>query len=109
MFKIVQNHTFRHEVRVMIPSDGGFSQETFHATFNYLGTDRTNTFDLKTPEGTTDFLKQIIAKLDGLTDDTGQQIEYSDKVRDAVIVMPNARQAIINAYFDAVTKVREGN
>lgn len=109
MFKIVENRTFKHTVKVMMPSDGGYDSEEFEATLKYLQTEEVGKFDLNAVDGTTNFLKHIVVRLDGLTDENGQPLPYSDKLRDLVISMPNAREAILKAFFNAVGKACEGN
>lgn len=109
MFKVVSNRTFIHDVTVTMPIDGGFSKETLKVTYNYLETAEARTFDLNSPEGSTDFVKRIVAKLDDVFDDAGKSLPYSETLRDLIINMPNARTAIVQGYFAAIAKAAEGN
>ena len=109
MFKVVPNRTFTHVVTVMMPIDGGHSAETLKVTYNSLETEEAKKFDLKSPDGSTEFMKRVIAKLDDVTDAEGKPLPYSDALRDQVIRMPNARNAIVNGYFAAIAKAAEGN
>lgn len=109
MFKVVSNRTFTHEVTVMMPSDGGYTTEKFKATFNYLGSEEANAFDVSTDDGALNFMKRIIARLDDITDDAGMPIPYSDALRDQVLNMPNPRRALLKSYFSAMAKAAEGN
>lgn len=109
MFQIVQNRTFTHDVTATMPVDGGYRDETMKVTFNYLPTDEAADYDLKTPIGTTDFLKAIIVRMDDLIDENKQPVFYTTAIRDQLLKANNVRQAIIAAYFEAVTKAPEGN
>jgi hypothetical protein len=109
MFKVVDKRTFTHDVKVQIPVDGGFVEDTLKTTFNYIPTDRVEKFDLKTASGTTDFIRAIVAELHDLADMSGKPIPYNDAVRDQLISQPNIRLALTSHYLNAVTKVKEGN
>lgn len=109
MFKIVQNRTFTHAVKVAMPIDGGYAEETLKVTYNYLDSDEARTFDLKTAEGSAKFLDRAVVRFDDLTDENGQPLAYSAEVRKAVLGMPNAWNAVVNGYFIAVGKSAEGN
>ena len=65
--------------------------------------------DLRTTEGSTAFLKDVLVKLDDIADETGSPLSWSDEVRDAVLCLPYARTALAAAYFKAMVGAREGN
>lgn len=109
MFTITDEPTFRHDVKVKVPCDGGHREETISATFRVISDDETDKHDLYSRESSTSWLKRIIVKLDGLVDTDKKPIPYSDEVRDRVIALPYARLAIAQTYLAAVTKAREGN
>jgi hypothetical protein len=102
MFKLAKSHTFTHEVKVRTPVDGGYSDEKFKATFELLTVDERVKYDLRTPDGSKDFLVRAIRRLDELTDEKGEPLPYSDEVRDQVINLPHVRVALAAAYFEAV-------
>lgn len=109
MFVVTNEPTFTHTVTAMAPIDGGHEKQTFKVTYRVVDGDEFETFDLDTVQGSTDFLRRIVASLDELVDDKKQPVPYSDKVRDQVIRMPWARRAITHGYFDAINKAAEGN
>jgi hypothetical protein len=109
MFKVTRVRRFTHEISVITPVDGGHAEEKLRATFNFLTTDEAAKFDLATGDGTCEFLKKIIVKLDDLVDDKDQPVPYSDEIRDALIALPNVRQALCKGYFDAVLAAKKGN
>lgn len=109
MFKIIENPTFTHTVRVMVPIDGGHREETLKATYKVLTTDEVNGYDLSDSASSRDFLRTALVKLDDIADADGKPIPYSDEVRDQVLALPYARIALGRGYFEAVSKARTGN
>lgn len=102
MFKLAKNQTFTRTIKVFTPVDGGHREETFKARFNLLPTDQVKTFNLGTSDGSTEFLKRVIASLDDIVDDNDQPMPYSDELRASVISQPHVRHALTMSYFDAV-------
>lgn len=109
MFIITDEPTFRHDVKVKVPCDGGHREETISATFRVVSDEETDSHDLYARESSTAWLRRIIVKLDGLVDLEKKPVPYSDAVRDHVLSLPYARLALAQAYLAAVTKAREGN
>jgi hypothetical protein len=104
------NRTFTQDVTVMTPIDGGHRRETLKVTFNYLDVEAIDKFDIKTMQGTTDFLHAVVNRFDGLTDDaTGEPVPYSEELRAQLCNMPHVRQAVCLKYFDSVSKAKAGN
>jgi hypothetical protein len=100
--------TFTRIVEVFTPDDDGHRKETVTATFRVVPTDEAARIKLATEDGTSQFLRRAIVRLDDLAD-AGRPVAYGDEVRDQVLRMPHARIALVNAYFDAVSKAKEGN
>jgi hypothetical protein len=109
MFKIVDNCTFIHDVKVLTPVDGGYEEENLSTTFNYMSTDETDAFNLRTPEGTTAFLQAAVVTFNDLVDDKAAQVTCTPELRERLLIRPNIRSAVIAHYFDAVTRIKEGN
>lgn len=107
--RIAKGRTFTHPVTVRRPVDGGYSEETFKATFRVLPVSETAKYDFMTGKGTRSFLVAAVAKLDELEDETGQPLAYNDQVRNAVIDEPDTRAALVAAYFAGVRGAAEGN
>lgn len=102
--------TFAQDVEVFTPIDNGHRREILKTTFNYLDSEEIEKFDLKTMQGTTDFLKAIVNRFDGLTDDsTGEPVPYSEDLRAKLCLFPHVRQAICLKYFASLTKAKAGN
>lgn len=109
MFKIVEKPTFTHDVKVLTPVDDGFAEDVLKTTFNYLPTDEVAKFDLKTPEGTTEFLRAIVAGLHELVDENGKPLTCTVELRDRLLFLPGIRNGLVAHYLDAVTRIKEGN
>jgi hypothetical protein len=109
MFKISSNPTFTHQVRVSVPINGGHREETFKAKFNVLPTTKIEEFDLTTPAGTSEFLRAALCGLEEVTDDAGNELPYSDELREKMITIPMAREALFKTYFAAISRARLGN
>lgn len=107
--KIVNKRTFTHDVKVLTPIDGGFEDENLKTTFNYMTTEETNAFNLRSPTETTAFLEAAVVTFHDLVDEARAPVACTPEIRAGLLVHPNARQALVTHFFDAVTKVKEGN
>ncbi|WP_315742840.1 MULTISPECIES: hypothetical protein [unclassified Bradyrhizobium] len=109
MFQVVKTRTFTHDVKVLMPSDVGHTEETLRTKFVYLDSDAISAFDLKTTDGTSRFLDAVVVRFFDLTDDDGQAIECTNDLRTQLLRSPNIRLALSAHYFNVVTKAPEGN
>jgi hypothetical protein len=109
MFTLTKNPTFRHTVKVKVPVDGGFEDQSFEATYRVLTTDEFAKFDLGTAKGSTGFLRAAIVELGDLVGADGKPLPYSDDVRDQVLAVAFVRQALARTYFEAVGGAALGN
>jgi len=109
MFKVTDNLTFMHDVKVITPADSGHAEDVLKTTFRFLPSDELAAFDLTTPEGTTDYLKAIVVAFHDLVTENGAPLPYTDEVRDKLLRRSDIRKAVGNHYLAAVAKVAEGN
>lgn len=107
MFKVSKEPRFTHEVKVMVPTDGGFEVQSFKATFRVIDVEKLS--DVQDESGQKGVLQQVIAGMDELIGDDGQPLPYSDELRDQLIGVPYVRIALFTAYLRGVTKAPEGN
>lgn len=109
MFKVVDEPTFTHTVKAMVPIDGGFDQQDFKCTYRVLDTDEVEKFDLGTAKGSTAFLRRAVVKLDDLVGKEDVPVQWNDRVRDKLFALSYVRMPIARGYFEALNKAAAGN
>jgi hypothetical protein len=109
MFKVATEPTFQHTIKARVPVDGGFRDESFKATYRVLEPEKIEAIDMGSTQGTLDFLRTIVVRLDDIGDAEGKAVEYSDEVLEQVLKLPYARRALITAYFEGVSGAKQGN
>lgn len=105
MFKIQQNPEFSHKVKVRVPVDGGFADQEFTARFRVLPWSKVQAHDNDPAEQ----LRCILVGWEGIADDDGNDVPYSDAAREQLIDLIYVRLALLRTYTDAVVKARAGN
>lgn len=100
--KIVDTRTFTHDVPLLMPIDGGFSEETLNTTFNYLSTDEIAALG----DG---FLEKAVVTFHDLTGDDDKPVACTDELRAKLMRNPNVMHGLIAYYTRAVMKVKPGN
>lgn len=107
MLTITNTPEFTHTVHVMTPIDGGHREDTFKARFRMLEDDPdVDFFNVDSVKG---HLRRLVVLMEDLVDEQGQQIPYSDDVRDRMLSLPHVRIALLRTYRDALAKERVGN
>ena len=109
MFKIATNPEFTHNVPVMVPVDGGHSEETLSVTFRQVPMADVEAYDLNTGSDTVSFLQTVIVSVNDVVGDDDKPLPYNDALRDRLLDLSNIRVAMVNAYLHAVMKARVGN
>ena len=107
MFKVTEDRQFTHEVKVMVPADGGHKEESFKATFRVIDVDDLG--DTHSLEGQQDTLRRVVVSMSELVDEHGVEMPYSDDLRDRLTRVPYVRSALLQTYLRAITKTRAGN
>lgn len=109
MFNVAQKRAFSRTVKVQVPIDGGFREDTLKATYRVLDRGEHAAHNLTTPEGAYAFLIAVIERLDDLVDADKQPVPYSDEVRDHVLSLPYTPGPLIQQYLDGVRGAGAGN
>ena len=110
MFKITTDPRFTHEVKVMVPVDGGHEEQSFKVTFKVVPIDELKEdVSLSAEQNQARHLRQVVCGMADLVGDGDAPLDYSDKLRDQLIAIPYVRIAMMRAYLGAVTKARAGN
>lgn len=105
MFKIDPTPEFSHKVKVRVPVDGGFADQEFTARFRVMPWSEVNATDAD-PAGQ---LRRIWIGWDGIVDDAGEAVPFSDAARDQLIDLLYVRTAVLETYASAMTGAKRGN
>ncbi|WP_303362491.1 hypothetical protein [Paracoccus sp. (in: a-proteobacteria)] len=92
-------------MKVRVPVDGGFADQEFTATFRVLPWSEVEKLDTDPVQ----LLRAIWIGWDGIVDDDGQPIPFSDALRDQLIDTLYIRAATVTVYVNAMTGVARGN
>ena len=104
MFTLRENHTFKRKVTVQVPNDkGSFNQELFTAEFRAIDSDEAEHLRNEAEDGTErKLLAEVFIGFEGVKDEAGEVVEYSDQVRDQLIRIPYVSLPLINAFFEGI-------
>ena len=105
MFKINRNPTFSHKVKIRVPVDGGFADHEFTARFKHVPWSELSAVERDPAEQ----LRRVWIGWDGIANENGEALSYSDEAREMLIDMMFIRVPVLKAYVDAVTGVKRGN
>ena len=108
MFNVNAKPVFTHPVKIKVPADGGYDEQTCKATFRALRDDEVATFDLATSAGSAEFLRAVIVKLDDLADGD-KPAAYSEALRDQLLQWQFVRAGLARAYFEGMVGAATGN
>lgn len=108
-FKLIDNPTFTHTVKIRVPRDGGFANETVKATYSVIPVEEYAKFDMTTEQGTKDFLIRAIVSLGDIVDENDEPLEYNDELRDRLLSLPYMRIGLSAGYHKGVADARLGN
>lgn len=108
-FKVTGLHTFKHDVPVRVPVDGGHEDQVLTTVFRVIDAAHLAKMNFLTIEGQNEFLAAAIVGFDNLIDEAGEEVIVNDRVRAQVLGPGFVRQALIAAYAEAMTKARVGN
>lgn len=111
MFQVLKNPTFKHAVKVKVPVDGGFKDQTFKAEFRVMTDDEMAAHRLDSIEAMKAYIRDFLVGLEGVFDDQKppQQIPYNSDLREQLIGLPFVRRALIDTYVAALTGETRGN
>lgn len=102
MFKIEKALTVKWPVTVNIPRDGGrTTKATFNADFKLLEQDELDA--VMEHGGDREIGCAVLVGWDGVADDNGAPIAFSEDARDALLKIPYVRAALVGAYFQCAS------
>jgi hypothetical protein len=107
-FKIVLSPTYKVKVIVETPNDKGtVDKSDFMAEFKRV--DMKDLEELKAVEGQDNVLRQVLVGWSGLLDENNEDVPYNAANLDALLRIPPALHATVNAFWNSVFKAREKN
>jgi hypothetical protein len=106
-FKITRTPTYKVPVKVEIPNEKGKKDvETITAIFNRIGLERLNELkDVKHPE----VLREVLAGWEGVVDDDGEEVPFTEANRLAMFDIPQAFDALVAAFWNSIFGAKKGN
>ncbi len=113
MLKIVKNPEFTVPVKVLVPTgDRGQVEHQFKMRFRALTRTEEQQYDSFSAASTDEFLKRIVVGWEGLQDEDGTPLEFSDEALNMLIDLHYLRMGIMQAYTSAISGAkapRRGN
>ena len=105
-FVMALSPTYKTEVTVEAPIDGGFDKSVFTAEFK-----RCDTEGLERLNGmsTKDAVREVLVGWSALLDESKTPLPFSEEAREALMRIPQALRAIELAFWASVFKAAEKN
>lgn len=103
MLKIVKNPEFTALVTVHVPTDRGKVEHQFKVRFRALTRSEEAQYDAFNAASTDDFLRRIVVGWEGLQDDEGNTLEFSETAVNTLIDLHYVRQALVQTYVEAIS------
>jgi len=92
--------SYKWPVTVEIPSDGKFEPQTFDAIFKKMSR---SAFNDLVDKGDDALVDGILEGWDGITDEDGKELAFSQKAKKELVDDPHVMKAIITAYAESIT------
>lgn len=121
-FKLQQSTTYVWPVKIVLPIDGGKRlTETFDATFRRLPQSRINEIvklarlqergrlDDDQELEDQDAAREIMVGWDGVEDDDGKPIPFSEKAAKELLEIPTVAGQIVKAWFGSLAEAKRKN
>ena len=112
-FVLKQADTYKWPVSHDMPVDGGkHARYTFEAEFKRITQTRIREIDEQIKNNTIDeieFLKEVLLGWDGINDEDGNPIKFSQKALAQVIDVPMLATSISKAFFDSIAGAKRKN
>jgi len=109
MFTVVNEPTFRHDVDIHEPVDGGHRIQKLNVTFRLVPDEDGDDAIAMSDEQIKDHLRRRIVCFNDLGDEKGNTLPYNDEIREQLLARQDVRLGLIRGYAKAVTKGAAGN
>lgn len=119
-FKLSVSPTYTWPVKLVLPEDGGHrSVHTFDAQFRRLSQSRIDELSAIGREMAKgeivgdyrdqDVVRELLSGWDGITDDSGKAIPFSEAALAQVIEIPTVAGQIVKAWLESLTEAKRKN
>lgn len=106
-FKIALTPTCKVKVQVEIPNDrGGIDRSEFNAEFKRTGAEEIEQGSAKT---FLEFTKEKLVGWSDLLDEANQKVDFNELNMRALFDIPQARDALVNAWRSTIVQAKKGN
>jgi len=100
-FVLKKTASYKWEVKVEVPVDGNrFETQTFEAVFKKISR---SAFNSLVDKGDDALVGEIFLGWEGVTDETGKDLPFTEKNKQQLCDDPYVLRALIQAYADSVT------
>ena len=105
-FVMALTPTYKTEVTVEPPKDGGFDRSTFTAEFLRVDTDElAQCAEMSARE----LMRKVLVGWAGLLDADKSEVPFSEQSREALLLIPQAMKGLEEAFWKSVFKAKEKN
>lgn len=113
VFVISQKQSYTWPVVVELPVDGGkIEKQTFDAEFSRVPASRITEIKEAITKGEvtdTDLAKEVMIGWDGITDDNGNAVPFSERSRDQLLEVQLVAGAVVLAWLGSLSGVKRKN
>lgn len=112
-FTLKRDDRFKWPVSFDVPIDGGkFKRETFDAEFRRLNQSRINEIHAQARADEVndlDIAREVLVGWDGIKDDDGEDVPFSESAREQLLDVPMLASAIVAKYFESLQGAKTKN
>ena len=99
-FKARKVTSYEWPVKVQVPSNGRFREETFTAVFKKISR---SSFNELVDDGDDALVRDILLDWKGIVDEQGEEIEFSDESLKEFLDDPFFLRGLINSFTESIT------
>ena len=108
MFKAVLA-TFKREITVKVPVDGGFEKQTMKVTYNALPISETEELVFSEQADLKAYVNKMTNRIDDVAGEDDEPLEWNDELRAQLLDIPFVFSAILDGYQATLAEARAKN
>tara|TARA_Y100000289_G_scaffold52514_1_gene54048 strand:- start:257 stop:580 length:324 start_codon:yes stop_codon:yes gene_type:complete len=105
-FKVRKVSSYEWPVKVDVPEKGRFKEETFTAVFRKISRSQFNSL---IDDGDEVLVDHILMGWKGIVDDDGDEIEFCDDIKAALVDDPHFLRGLISAFSESLVGAQAKN